>query len=111
MIRRPPRSTLFPYTTLFRSKEIEPLGLSNLRHLHRERQGVVWTWKYRGVSHFDLVKTNPRQGKIEPNWPGVAEKMDFVTARGELRSEGSRENAAAANQWKTDDPDFQRTFH
>src|SRR2546422_321213 len=27
MIRRPPRSTLFPYTTLFRSREIgEPFG-------------------------------------------------------------------------------------
>src|SRR2546430_7761108 len=24
MIRRPPRSTLFPYTTLFRSRHIEP---------------------------------------------------------------------------------------
>src|SRR2546430_6989592 len=28
MIRRPPRSTLFPYTTLFRSFEILPRGLS-----------------------------------------------------------------------------------
>src|SRR5256885_3121960 len=26
MIRRPPRSTLFPYTTLFRSKEIQYLN-------------------------------------------------------------------------------------
>src|SRR2546426_9268706 len=26
MIRRPPRSTLFPYTTLFRSISITPLG-------------------------------------------------------------------------------------
>src|SRR3712207_8822267 len=26
MIRRPPRSTLFPYTTLFRSRRIEPPG-------------------------------------------------------------------------------------
>src|SRR2546422_6720181 len=26
MIRRPPRSTLFPYTTLFRSVELEQLG-------------------------------------------------------------------------------------
>src|SRR5260370_37699559 len=25
MIRRPPRSTLFPYTTLFRSLEVKPL--------------------------------------------------------------------------------------
>src|SRR3712207_7017365 len=28
MIRRPPRSTLFPYTTLFRSSLIDPPGLS-----------------------------------------------------------------------------------
>src|SRR3712207_9017660 len=27
MIRRPPRSTLFPYTTLFRSKKAEILGI------------------------------------------------------------------------------------
>src|SRR2546430_17453071 len=31
MIRRPPRSTLFPYTTLFRSPS-EPVGLPSLRH-------------------------------------------------------------------------------
>src|SRR2546427_5929302 len=30
MIRRPPRSTLFPYTTLFRSKEGEPLQRSHV---------------------------------------------------------------------------------
>src|SRR5256885_7002679 len=29
MIRRPPRSTLFPYTTLFRSVEIAPFTLAN----------------------------------------------------------------------------------
>src|SRR2546429_8350776 len=29
MIRRPPRSTLFPYTTLFRSPEIEAAGRGN----------------------------------------------------------------------------------
>src|SRR3712207_8100933 len=27
MIRRPPRSTLFPYTTLFRSQQADPVGL------------------------------------------------------------------------------------
>src|SRR3712207_9288970 len=30
MIRRPPRSTLFPYTTLFRS--VEPLGIAATHH-------------------------------------------------------------------------------
>src|SRR3712207_7323977 len=29
MIRRPPRSTLFPYTTLFRSKEVSSLSISS----------------------------------------------------------------------------------
>src|SRR3712207_7670255 len=33
MIRRPPRSTLFPYTTLFRS------GLPDVRGPHREVEG------------------------------------------------------------------------
>src|SRR3712207_7198859 len=28
MIRRPPRSTLFPYTTLFRSQHADPLDLA-----------------------------------------------------------------------------------
>src|SRR3712207_6971497 len=32
MIRRPPRSTLFPYTTLFRSRALEP----ELRALQRD---------------------------------------------------------------------------
>src|SRR3712207_8721938 len=34
MMRRPPRSTLFPYTTLFRSLEIDPKTLR--RHFRRE---------------------------------------------------------------------------
>src|SRR5260221_6515339 len=37
MIRRPPRSTLFPYTTLFRSQAaLEQLG----RALHRRREAL-----------------------------------------------------------------------
>src|SRR5436309_14050216 len=43
MIRRPPRSTLFPYTTLFRSQArelgLEPLGLSQIRLRDDERVG------------------------------------------------------------------------
>src|SRR5258707_6122724 len=37
MIRRPPRSTLFPYTTLFRS--LEDVGI--LRELERRRLAVL----------------------------------------------------------------------
>src|ERR1051326_9580012 len=46
MIRRPPRSTLFPYTTLFRSEDVEPFVLlwmdvpgraETLRHDHLDQ--------------------------------------------------------------------------
>src|SRR5947209_13020907 len=47
MIRRPPRSTLFPYTTLFRSSSAQPGGNHACRHwtarecgrCHRKRPG------------------------------------------------------------------------
>src|SRR2546422_4601998 len=46
MIRRPPRSTLFPYTTLFRSHHDFPGGIARLdfrQHLAREdrQEGLV----------------------------------------------------------------------
>src|SRR5215475_14738951 len=39
MIRRPPRSTLFPYTTLFRSRRVE--GLAQLPRRTRPRQELA----------------------------------------------------------------------
>src|SRR5258707_15869055 len=44
MIRRPPRSTLFPYTTLFRSlaaQRDQVLGLHDRRRHARERRELV----------------------------------------------------------------------
>src|SRR5256885_8841043 len=42
MIRRPPRSTLFPYTTLFRSRKLATcLGMHFHYHLQREELLVV----------------------------------------------------------------------
>src|SRR2546426_9243017 len=49
MIRRPPRSTLFPYTTLFRS-DCEPQKPSNQRRRRRTRQSLKETL----VDHFDI---------------------------------------------------------
>src|SRR5256885_3723405 len=38
MIRRPPRSTLFPYTTLFRSVEKNWLGVEQARRQYQAQQ-------------------------------------------------------------------------
>src|SRR5258708_10040723 len=42
MIRRPPRSTLFPYTTLFRSREVlgDPIGHDERARTFRPRAGA-----------------------------------------------------------------------
>src|SRR2546427_4150067 len=47
MIRRPPRSTLFPYTTLFRSRNLiaqglVPLTFADKADYERVRQGDQW---------------------------------------------------------------------
>src|SRR2546422_8474812 len=46
MIRRPPRSTLFPYTTLFRSPEVEPASPGEER---AERHGGVGGQRWNDV--------------------------------------------------------------
>src|SRR5260221_1744004 len=41
MIRRPPRSTLFPYTTLFRSRNVDPgRDLHQWYHPHVQRRAA-----------------------------------------------------------------------
>src|SRR5436190_7916705 len=65
MIRRPPRSTLFPYTTLFRSPAVELCrnGLASLPHSTDQGPRGAWS-ELRGrseehtselQSHSDLV--------------------------------------------------------
>src|SRR3712207_2123254 len=58
MIRRPPRSTLFPYTTLFRSrvgnedyaKQNKSYGLTTLRDRHVEVDGSELRFDFKGKS-------------------------------------------------------------
>src|SRR5690348_18214902 len=62
MIRRPPRSTLFPYTTLFRSVE----------------------WQAEIKSRQERTKTC-RHGRTEPHGYGMADEPDYDG--GPIRSE------------------------
>src|SRR5256885_7806744 len=59
MIRRPPRSTLFPYTTLFRSYEPNPVMVSSLKkllilHGDHEQNCSSSTVRMVGSSHANL---------------------------------------------------------
>src|SRR3712207_8755429 len=53
MIRRPPRSTLFPYTTLFRSATGIGLHVSRHRHRHLVGEGRL---DRRGWAHRRLLQ-------------------------------------------------------
>src|SRR2546426_7222854 len=57
MIRRPPRSTLFPYTTLFRSEQRALLLVLGVP-LHREHPGLA----LRGLGGLDHPVVRPRRG-------------------------------------------------
>src|SRR3712207_8537621 len=50
MIRRPPRSTLFPYTTLFRSRELLPRGCERLGE--RAPEGPVYAHRLARRAHL-----------------------------------------------------------
>src|SRR5256885_8432725 len=50
MIRRPPRSTLFPYTTLFRSGKLR-------RHFFYTKESTKTTWKLRAATLVFVILT------------------------------------------------------
>src|SRR2546426_12809664 len=61
MIRRPPRSTLFPYTTLFRSSHRLGLRKGALGEMHREMRGVERAPAKRGVHELRLGPEPPHE--------------------------------------------------
>src|SRR2546426_12359207 len=74
MIRRPPRSTLFPYTTLFRSPQLRDFlrqfGRARRRLAHPERDRRRQPLR---VLHTDLAGLDPRDPV-----GGVAELEDVA---------------------------------
>src|SRR5258707_4825935 len=64
MIRRPPRSTLFPYTTLFRSSSGDRLGggICNSVRRHAERNGAA---RLRSRSRPDNIDLTSRSRSEE----------------------------------------------
>src|SRR2546430_8882176 len=68
MIRRPPRSTLFPYTTLFRSQSARRLGGSSsydlitsrsrsLRMVHCSGEKLTWCGRTRSEEHTSELQS------------------------------------------------------
>src|SRR3712207_7784047 len=60
MIRRPPRSTLFPYTTLFRSLRDDPAGGQGRAHAHPRPAG-----RRPGPARSDAAMTSDEAGHVD----------------------------------------------
>src|SRR5438105_12252862 len=62
MIRRPPTSTLFPYTTLFRSKMVYSRAESFVGHIHRH-PAKIWA-EHRATREGRLVCVDRKSTRL-----------------------------------------------
>src|SRR5947199_5195922 len=91
MIRRPPRSTLFPYTTLFRSRLVQPALLGEDRPqlppsqavLGRDRKSTRLNSSHLGISYavfcLKKKKTNPTEPRTAASAFGFGRGSDCPT--------------------------------
>src|SRR2546430_3075056 len=81
MIRRPPRSTLFPYTTLFRSVSAGPLFEASRARL--QAAGDAWGegFAIMGLGEFAILRDDLETGEML-----VEEFHADVMARGDRKS-------------------------
>src|SRR3712207_5252594 len=86
MIRRPPRSTLFPYTTLFRSNHIEVDGtvykIVEFQHVKPGKGGAFVRTKLRRASDGNVIDKTFRAGEKFRAVRTEARKMQFLYADG-----------------------------
>src|SRR3712207_6892976 len=86
MIRRPPRSTLFPYTTLFRSVAVEVgayqdivlVGLLDELHCHVVHDAVVDLLEVVLVVFGDLEEYVPKQARSEEHTSELQSRQYLV---------------------------------
>src|SRR5256886_17470303 len=75
MIRRPPRSTLFPYTTLFRSWESQDVAIP------AEYRRILWLIETE--AHVDVVRGCLREypDELLDEWLGELEELDLLRSK------------------------------
>src|SRR3989441_9006945 len=89
MIRRPPRSTLFPYTTLFRSRAGIERGPAHLLGRPAAQELVVRPEVRRGVATRRCHDAGHVLERRHPG-PGCGEGVDLAEVRGHWEAEGGR---------------------
>src|SRR3989441_12484075 len=90
MIRRPPRSTLFPYTTLFRSREVKLFGA-------RVAEGDGAPGEIRTTDHGLRITTGRSAVVVDEVQPAGRSRMpaaDWIRGRGAREGQRSEEHTS-----------------
>src|ERR1039458_10618864 len=90
MIRRPPRSTLFPYTTLFRSMLVAPENWRGVSMRTMSGRGVV------GLAAVLLVATQGCSRRPTPPVPAGAQAPPAAAATQKTPAPAASQTAPAA---------------
>src|SRR3989449_10723875 len=100
MIRRPPRSTLFPYTTLFRS--VIDIGLSTTPILYfatahwKLDGGANITGSHNPLEYNGVKMVHPGAAPLSEDeiqtLRAIAERGDYESGAGELTSQSPRDD-------------------
>src|SRR5687768_4969224 len=80
MIRRPPRSTLFPYTTLFRSTELK-IDRSFVQSIATDSRNAIMVRSTIGLAH-ELGMTTVAEGIEDSDCLQLLAEMGCDTAQG-----------------------------
>src|SRR2546430_12458096 len=96
MIRRPPRSTLFPYTTLFRSQErVDTMAAKRLRPVH---PGDILLHDFMRPLKLSSYKVAKELGVAAPTVNEIVRRRRAITAEMALRL--SRYFGTSAQLWQ-----------
>src|SRR5690349_21912314 len=77
MIRRPPRSTLFPYTTLFRSRSIGHGGITVIQK--GQRHGwVTPSANHKDARRLPFTRDDPTAARSEEHTSELQSRRDLV---------------------------------
>src|SRR3712207_7110334 len=77
MIRRPPRSTLFPYTTLFRSRD-HRVGLNSLLAIFKS---LPESRRFRVRSQQNVARSRPQEGERSEEHTSELQSRQYLVCR------------------------------
>src|SRR3712207_7411853 len=99
MIRRPPRSTLFPYTTLFRSpiSEVRPLAqkLNETTHMTDAKAFITWLDAQPSVDNKRLIGTDRKSTRLNSSHANISYAV-FCLKKKKLTSDAAKHSAVSA---------------